>query len=64
MPSKRTRRLPDLNKSQDKESNLVKEALFELKEKQPEITEETPVSEPSLQEEALVLKEEPPEEAK
>ena len=64
LPSKRTRRLPDLNKSQDKESNLVKEALFELKEKQPEITEETPVSEPSLQEEALVLKEEPPEEAK
>ena len=48
LPSKRTRRTPD----QKSTSNLVKEALSELKSEQPEIKQE------NLEEEPLELKEE------
>ena len=40
LPSKRTRRIPDIKTAKSEESNLAKEALKELKEEQPEIKEE------------------------
>ena len=61
LPSKRTRRLPDV-KVQKNESNIAKEALTELKAEQPEIkeenleTEETPLE---LKEEKLETEETP-----
>jgi len=61
LPSKRTRRLPDV-KAQKNESNIAKEALTELKAEQPEIkeenleTEETPLE---LKEENLETEETP-----
>ena len=58
LPSKRTRRIPEVNKNQDKESNLVKEAMTELKDKQPEIKEE------SLEEEIASVSDEKPLELK
>ena len=58
LPSKRTRRIPDVKKSE--ESNLAKEALSELKAEQPEIKEENLEKE----ETPLELKEEAPTEEK
>ncbi len=58
LPSKRTRRVPDIKKSE--ESNLAKEALSELKAEQPEIKEESLEKE----EAPLELKEEAPAEEK
>jgi DNA-directed RNA polymerase subunit omega len=40
LPSKRTRRIPEIKTAKLEESNLAKEALNELKEEQPEIKEE------------------------
>ena len=63
LPSKRTRRIPDLKNNKIEESKLAKEALSELKEEQPQIkeenleTEETPL-ELKEEETPLELKEE------
>ena len=40
LPSKRTRRIPEVKASKSGESNLAKEAIAELKTEQPEIKEE------------------------
>ena len=40
MPSKRVRRVPENKSTKSNESNLVKEALSELKSEQPQIKEE------------------------
>tara|TARA_X000001036_G_scaffold434376_1_gene473638 strand:- start:930 stop:1448 length:519 start_codon:yes stop_codon:yes gene_type:complete len=60
LPSKRTRRMPDNKNNKPQESNLVKEALKELKSEQPEIKEESLETEESSEakEEPLELKEE------
>jgi len=63
LPSKRTRRIPDLKNNKIEESKLAKEALSELKEEQPQIkeenleTDETPL-ELKEEETPLELKEE------
>ncbi len=54
LPSKRTRRIPEIKKAASKESNLAKEALSELKSEQPKVSEEALDS----KEEPLELKEE------
>ena len=54
LPSKRTRRIPEIKKTLPKESNLAKEALSELKAEQPEVKEESLDS----KEEPLELKDE------
>ena len=53
LPSKRTRRVPEIKPKITEESNLAKEALSELKAEQPEIKEEN-----LEKEEPLELKEE------
>jgi len=53
LPSKRTRRVPEIKPKTTEESNLAKEALSELKAEQPEIKEEN-----LEKEEPLELKEE------
>ena len=55
LPSKRTRKIPDIKRSKDKTSNLAKEALSELKSEQPTIKEESLDQE---EEKPLELKEE------
>ena len=56
LPSKRTRRVPDIKPKASEESNLAKEALSELKAEQPEIKEEN--LELEKEESPLELKEE------
>ena len=58
LPSKRTRRVPDIKPKASEESNLAKEALSELKAEQPEIKEENLDTE----EAPLELSEEAPKE--
>ena len=61
LPSKRTRRLPEV-KAQKDESNIAKEALTELKAEQPEIKEENLETEEApleLSEEAPAAEETP-----
>ena len=55
LPSKRTRKIPDIKRSKDKTSNLAKEALSELQSEQPTIKEESLDQE---EEKPLELKEE------
>ena len=55
LPSKRTRKIPDIKRSKDKTSNLAKEALSELQSEQPPIKEESLDQE---EEKPLELKEE------
>jgi DNA-directed RNA polymerase subunit omega len=54
LPSKRTRKIPEVKKAKPAESKLVQEAVMELKEEQPELKEEALES----KEEPLELKEE------
>ena len=64
LPSKRTRRVPDIKPKASEESNLAKEALSELKAEQPEIKEENLEKEESpleLKEEASSDEEKKPE---
>ena len=60
LPSKRTRRIPEVKASKSGESNLAKEAIAELKTEQPEIKEENLEKEES----PLELREEVPAEDK
>ena len=55
LPSKRTRKIPEIKKNKDKTSNLAKEALSELQSEQPTIKEESLDQE---EEKPLELKEE------
>ena len=55
LPSKRTRKIPEIKTAKQETSNLAKEAVQELKNEQPEIKEENLESK---EEEPLELKEE------
>ena len=55
LPSKRTRKIPEIKTAKPETSNLAKEAIQELKNEQPEIKEENLESK---EEEPLELKEE------
>ena len=62
LPSKRTRKIPEIKKNKEITSNLAKEALSELKDEQPIIKEESleAKEEPlEVKEESLEAKEEP-----
>ena len=62
LPSKRTRKIPEVKKAKPVESKLAQEAVMELKQEQPELKEEALESkdEPlELNEEAVESKDEP-----
>ena len=58
LPSKRVRKIPENKVTKPSESNLVKEALTELKSEQPQIKEEELANKEEKEEEPLELKEE------
>ena len=58
LPSKRTRRIPDNKLEKKEESNLVKEAKYELKAEQPTLTDQTDQQDSNKNDEPLELKEE------
>ena len=58
LPSKRTRRIPDNKLEKKEESNLVKEAMSELKAEQPTLTDQTDQQDSNKNDEPLELKEE------
>ena len=58
LPSKRVRKIPENKVTKLSESNLVKEALTELKSEQPQIKEEELANKEEKEEEPLELKEE------